>query len=321
MIFQIINFILKSIGLALFGAFQKTSHRIFSWIANLADSKKFKSFIILTRPVNIVLGACFFLVMMYVSGASNLYVILIAASCILLVTGAGNILNDYYDIAIDKINKPERPLPSKMIKPETAYLFAIALFVSALAMASTIGMAFFLFVLGNSILLWYYDAKGKKQGFVGNIIVSYLTTAIFITGMIISRTYATWVLAGTLGIFAFLLSMGREIIKDMEDIEGDKKQGIKTLPTVYGLKKSGMIAGAILACLVLITPLPYLLGLFSVASLYVFGSVNIIIVYVIYAITRNPTKKTATNGKNLLKLVMFIALIGIIICSYVGGIK
>jgi geranylgeranylglycerol-phosphate geranylgeranyltransferase len=158
-----------------------------------------------------------------------------------LYTGAGNALNDYCDRSTDRVNHPGRPIPSRRIRPEPARRFSIAVFAAGMLIALfigyprlnwlTLGMAAL-----NSFLLAAYEMKLKSRGFSGNITVSWLTASLFLFGGAAAATatgpsvFPAPVLA--MALLAFLASVGREIIKGIEDFEGDRDR--RTLPRLIG---------------------------------------------------------------------------------------
>ncbi|PID28081.1 MAG: hypothetical protein CSB55_06085 [Candidatus Cloacimonadota bacterium] len=157
-----------------------------------------------------------------------------------LIAAGGNAINDFFDIEIDVINCPDRILPSGKISPKTAYIFAVFLFVSGGIASFFIGnflsvaTAYF-----NALMLFKYSQKWKKLFLVGNLAVAYLSASTFIFGGLASGNVKN---ATGIAVFAFLISLLREIIKDMEDIKGDSKLSARTMPCILGLETSAKTA-------------------------------------------------------------------------------
>ncbi len=175
-----------------------------------------------------------------------------------LIAGGGYIINDYFDVEIDKINKPKKVFIGTNISQSIAFkyyslLSILGIFFGLLLAfrveSFTLGFVF-VFTVG---LLWIYSSTYKRKPFIGNLIVAFLSALSLLIVAILPITIlrnsygmnllnATpipimiykWV--GGFAFFAFLMTLIREIIKDMEDIEGDKKAGCRTLPIVWGLK-------------------------------------------------------------------------------------
>ena len=162
-----------------------------------------------------------------------------------LIAAAGYIINDYYDVKIDYINKPERVVVGRFVKRRFAILFHVIL--------SSIGILLGLFlhwkigVINTFAVfsLWLYSNQLKRVAFIGNITVAILTGLSIL--LVDFLYYAQNPLIVIYASFAFFMTLIREIIKDMEDLKGDNTFGCKTLPIVLGLRKTKMMIYIILA--------------------------------------------------------------------------
>ncbi|MBS1559803.1 MAG: geranylgeranylglycerol-phosphate geranylgeranyltransferase, partial [Bacteroidetes bacterium] len=153
-----------------------------------------------------------------------------------LIAAAGYIINDYYDVKIDLINKPGRVVIGKKVARRYALLFH-----SVLSIAGTILGFFLSWKIGvinflSAFLLWWYSNDLKRQPFIGNFVVALLTgLAVFL----VSVLYETHVpLVITYSLFSFTMTLIREIVKDMEDMKGDNTFGCQTLPIIWGLRRT-----------------------------------------------------------------------------------
>jgi 4-hydroxybenzoate polyprenyltransferase len=187
----------------------------------------------------------------------NLFLFILST---ILITAAGNIINDYFDIKADKVNKPNRLIVSKNIKRRWAivlhlsfntFAFIISLYLSLIF--KNLPLVLIPFIAIN--LLWFYSWYLKKKLIIGNITIAFLTALVpILTVIYLNKT--TPFNSEELGIiyliasFAFLQNLIREIIKDSEDIEGDKLIHVKSIPIYFGKKITKMI------CLVLLLILP-----------------------------------------------------------------
>lgn len=175
----------------------------------------------------------------------------------LCIAAAGNVINDIYDVEIDKINKPEKVLVGKKITEKNAYNLFIALNVIGVAigfyLANTIGKPTFsaLFII-ISALLYLYASSLKQMLLVGNLLISVLVAmSLIIVGifdLMPAITPANRAVQSTIfsivldySLFAFSLNFIREIVKDLEDINGDKKGNINTLAIALGRKRTEII--------------------------------------------------------------------------------
>jgi len=108
--------------------------------------------------------------------------IMYVTSVVFLITGSGNAINDYYDVEIDRINKPERPIPSGRISKSKALYFSVSLFAVGTLIAFFINMTCGIIALFNSLLLVYYAATLKRTVLIGNLSIGYLTGSTFLFG-------------------------------------------------------------------------------------------------------------------------------------------
>lgn len=264
------------------------------------------------RPLNCIaagIGTLIGCVIAGINGYFWLFKALLSFSVVFLITGAGNTLNDYYDAETDKINHPDRPIPSGRIKQKNAMIFAVSLFISGIIISLFLNpLAFFIAVFAI-LLLVSYEKSLKNTGLGGNITISILVGLVFIFGGVsIGITDKTIKVILVLTFMSFLANLGREIIKDIEDVEGDTDRD--TLPRIVGVKNAGLVASGILILAVIISPLPYIAGIFGKAYLAMIGFADAMFIYSLILLDK---PKTASK---IIKTGMIIALIGFL----AGGI-
>lgn len=156
--------------------------------------------------------------------------------CTVLVAAAGYIINDYFDIKIDHINKPDEVVIGRFIPRRHALFLYQVLNTTAVIISYTINFKVFLVNVLAINLLWFYASVFKKKPLIGNLLVSGLTGASLVVMAVFYTSDDK--LINVYALFAFGISLIREIIKDMEDIRGDMLYDSKTLPIVYGLRKT-----------------------------------------------------------------------------------
>jgi geranylgeranylglycerol-phosphate geranylgeranyltransferase len=216
--------------------------------------------VLLARPVNCLMSTFGVLLGAW---AVSLQVpvprLILGMLCAALITAGGNSLNDYFDAESDRHNHPRRPIPSGKIARRTA------LHLSWMEMAAGVIAGFFIGVPSGGIivaavaLLLAYDVAGlKNSGLPGNILVGLFTALLFMLGGVLAGNAAP---PAILAALAFLATLGREIIKDIEDIGGDMLR--RTWPMRVGPHRAKISATLILGLAVLLSPLPYLLGVLS----------------------------------------------------------
>lgn len=173
-----------------------------------------------------------------------------------LIAAAGYIINDYFDLNIDQVNKPGKVVVNVLIKRRWVifwhmFLSLLGLFFTVLALPVTRYWPLVLANMASIVLLWFYSTNFKKQLLIGNVVISLLTA--WTIGVLFLSKYPFTVnelltttteeirffrLTVVYISFAFVISLIREVIKDMEDMEGDRKYDCRTMPIVWGLNAS-----------------------------------------------------------------------------------
>lgn len=233
---------------------------------------------------------------------------LIAGLSVFIICGAGNVINDYYDREIDAENKPGRPIPSGEISAENALRLSSALFVAGNALSAVLGFFPFVFSLGVSSLLIFYAKRSKEIGLSGNVICAFATSSIILYAGMISHEFHK----STLFIIPiFLLSLSREIVKDIEDMKGDVIKGSHTLALKAGTAKAAKIASVMLfACLIA--------ALFIIVYVFPKGTLFLTFIGCSYAalkafdeLMKNPAKH-AVKVQKIQKAMMILLLSGFV---------
>jgi 4-hydroxybenzoate polyprenyltransferase len=231
-----------------------------------------------------------------------------------MIAAAGNIINDYFDVKADRINRPERLIITKHIKRRWAILSHWGL--NAIAFLIGIYLTFkystfsFVFIHLISInLLWFYSMHLKRKAVVGNLIVAFLTSLVPILALtfmyfspgqhnqfvdpsaINGIMDSDFSIIHLIAFFAFTQNFAREIVKDAEDIEGDKLIYVRSLPMIIGVKSSLYIAAGILVLLPIFMLFIFLTGpvqfstLPGINDLYLFiaaAAINLIVIAFIF---------------------------------------
>ena len=188
-----------------------------------------------------------------------------------LIAAAGYIINDYFDINIDIINKPDKMVLDKIINRRWAMawhtIFNMAGVSIGFIVAWRIGQIYLGFTqVFCSLLLWFYSTSFKRQVLIGNVMISFLTAlAVVVVGFYEKQIYESFEaimspvgrkliqIIGVYALFAFMISLVREIVKDLEDMIGDSKDGCRTIPIVWGVQPAkNLCYGLLLALQVLI---------------------------------------------------------------------
>jgi len=155
------------------------------------------------------------------------------------IASAGYIINDYFDVKIDLVNKPQEVIIGKYFKRRVAILIHQVLNFVGLAIGFILSLKVFLINFLAISVLWFYSERFKRKAFIGNFLVAFLTAfSLIILGVYYQKNVA---LVNIYALFAFSISLIREIIKDMEDIRGDARYGCRTLPIIWGIRKTKIL--------------------------------------------------------------------------------
>jgi len=241
---------------------------------------------------------------------------LLIFSVVFLGCGGGDTINDYFDYEIDRINRPTRPLPRGAISRKTAFWYAIVLFAVGLVLASRINTNALLLALVAYVTMIVYAWKLKPLPFIGNLAVAFLAGITPIYGAVSVGKIG---FAGYLAICAFLVNVAREIIKDIEDMEGDKAEGAKTLPIVWGVKKSAYLASIFGIATIIASILPVKLGIG--VGYFTILLVDFLVLSAIFDILKNPSPKVAGRSQRKLKLAIYLAVFSFLFGSITQGVR
>ena len=225
-----------------------------------------RGFLELTRPGNAIAAGVLTFTGAIVAGGTPDDTLVVGAAILATVfaTGAGNAINDYFDRNIDRINRPDRPIPRGAVSADEAKWFSIALFGGAVVSALALPLVAIAIAVVNLTALVAYTEFLKGLPGVGNVVVAALTGSTFLFG---GAAIGAPLGAVVLSVLAALATLTREIVKDVEDIAGDKEEGLRTLPIVIGERPSLVFGTGVLAVAVLASVVPYLDGEFGLAYL------------------------------------------------------
>ncbi|MFQ5583203.1 MAG: geranylgeranylglycerol-phosphate geranylgeranyltransferase [Calditrichia bacterium] len=272
--------------------------------------KKTKSIIQLARPVNVLISMLSIFIGAAITGVLEpLENILLASFSGGLITAASNSINDYFDMEIDRINKPHRPLPSGAVSRNQCLTAALTEYMMGIGLSLFISAEMFIVALIISILTFLYAARLKGTVLWGNLTVSFCTAAAFIYGgLSVNKPLEAIVPA----CFAFFYHFGREIIKDIQDVSGDSQQASNTMPVRFGVRPSVFLVWFNFLILIVLTIIPYWTGWYGATYfLIVFFGIYPVIIYTLVSILYNTTPKHLGFVSNLLKADMLIGLLAV----------
>ncbi|MGC8895941.1 MAG: geranylgeranylglycerol-phosphate geranylgeranyltransferase [Candidatus Bathyarchaeia archaeon] len=227
------------------------------------------------------------------------------------LTAASMAINDYYDREIDAVNEPKRPIPSGLIQPKEALIFASAL--TAIGFISAFLTSIFCFLI--AIIAWIifvtYTTVGKRSGLPGNFLVSTCVAMPFIYGSVATvNTVAPNVLIFVLMVF--LSNTGREITKGIVDVQGDRMQNVKTLAVLYGEKTAAITAVLFYLFAVFLSPIPPLMGSVSPWFLPFVAITDFGLMASSFMLLKDFSRENARKIKNTVLLWFLIGLLAFI---------
>jgi geranylgeranylglycerol-phosphate geranylgeranyltransferase len=270
----------------------------------------------LTRPGNAVAAGVLTFTGSFVAAGFGVDPVLVVAAVAATVfaTAAGNAVNDYFDREIDRVNRPDRPIPRGAVTARAALAFSVLLFLCAVVAAVSLPIIAIAIAVANLLALVAYTKLFKGLPGVGNAVVAYLTGSTFLFGgAAVGRVDDPAVVV--LFALAALATLSREIVKDVEDIAGDRTEGLATLPIVVGEGASLRIGAAVLAAAVAASAVPYLMGTFGLLYL---GLVIPADAVMLDGVRRSFTDPAVAQRR--LKRGMFVATVAFILGRATGGI-
>ncbi|TLZ94227.1 MAG: hypothetical protein E6J95_04545 [Methanobacteriota archaeon] len=262
----------------------------------------------LARPINCVMSALGVGIGGVVAARSGAWgefagPLALAGAAAASFTAGGNALNDLYDRETDRVNHPDRPLPSGSVTLREARAFTAAAFVVTAVLAALVNVFAFAVVILNIALMVLYEAALKAQGAPGNLVIAYLVGSLFLfAGVSVFRSStAPLVRTSLLAALAFFTTVGREITKDIQDVRGDVDR--RTLPRRIGIRPAGWAAALSFLVGVLLSLAPLPLHVLSVAYAALVIPADGMFIYAALHSAANPAR-----SQRVAKYGMIVAL-------------
>ena len=231
----------------------------------------------------------------------------LVALAVFAVTGAGNVVNDYFDREIDSVNRPDRPIPGGRISPDRALAWSMILFALGCLAALFINPLALAIAIFNSVLLYLYARNLKVTPFAGNLAVGYLTGSTFLFGGAAGNNVE---ITAFLFLLASLATLAREIEKDIEDLAGDMASGARTLPIVIGEGRSSILAALFVVAAIVLSYLAPLGRAYIVAVTVA----DLLFLVALASIIRGE----APRAQKMLKMGMAAALAAFLVAALAG---
>lgn len=230
-----------------------------------------------------------------------------------LIAAAGNVINDYFDIKIDRINKPHKVWIGKIISRRHAQFLHQILSGTAILLGLLISYKVFIINIFSVTLLWFYASGLKKRPFIGNFVIALLTALVIAEIALVYDTQNK--LIYMYAVFALFINLIREIIKDMEDMKGDSQHRAKTLPLIYGIHKTKKVLYLLMG--LFLASMFFFVFKVQDAKIYIFASALIVLWFVlVVGIYKSDRKKHFGNLSNLCKWIIIIGMASIILFNF-----
>jgi geranylgeranylglycerol-phosphate geranylgeranyltransferase len=216
------------------------------------------------RPANSVMVG--FAVVVGIAVTSNDYHSIFTLTALLgfltgfFISSFSMVSNDIYDLEVDRVNQPGRPLPSGAVSLNVAKIFSGILLALGLVVSLLLGMLTFVIAAAFAIVGWLYNSRAKKMGLIGNSLVALSLAIPYIYGSVALGSYSVN-LGYLLALTSFLAGMGREVLKGIADVNGDKLRNVRTIAITRGTKTAKALTSTFFLVAVASSLLPVDLGL------------------------------------------------------------
>ncbi|MBP2656201.1 MAG: 4-hydroxybenzoate octaprenyltransferase [Firmicutes bacterium] len=277
----------------------------------MKNFRKIRGLIELLRPeLPFAAGVCVIIGEMIASGSfpSSLNLVLGFIWGFFLSSPA-MIINDYFDIEVDRVNSSHRPLASGLIQPASAIVLAIITTVIGLITSIFIDKSAFLLYIILWLIGFLYNWKLKETGLLGNALVGISVASTFIVGgILVGKPWSEG--AWLLSLIVFLFDLGEEIAADAMDIEGDKKRNVKSIAILIGKKNALYISALLFVLVILLTFHPVLLNLLGTSYVVIISVMDFMICFLVMKLLKSLT---AEAGRSYIRKIYLSALVGLLI--------
>jgi 4-hydroxybenzoate polyprenyltransferase len=235
--------------------------------------------------------------------------LLILSFSTVCIAAAGYIINDYFDIKIDIINKPGQVIIGRYLKRRWA--IGLHQILNGLGCLGGLYLSKWVFLVNvlSATLLWFYSSQFKRQPFIGNLIVAFLTGLSLLVLAVYFRQ--NWDLVLIYAVFSFVITLVREVIKDMEDVRGDAQFGCRTLPIIWGIRRTKTFLYVLIAS--------FIASLFVIADALNNRHLDLIFLFMllpvgwlVYRLVYADTKRDFYFLSQLCKIIMLMGVLSMI---------
>ena len=276
--------------------------------------KKLTALFELTRPINNLIT----FIAIYLGGVISVDFyfsegIILASLSGMLISAGGNVINDYFDLEVDRVNKPQRPLPAGRVSPTAALVSYLVVSVAGLIISLLINRSTFLIAGVAVVGLFFYSASLKLELFWGNFTVAFISALAFLYG---GAAVGNARGASVPAVFAFLYHFGREVLKDLEDMEADRLRRSRSIPLACGKRAARRTIVSTFVLLIIATILPFALEIYGwIYLLVVIVGVDLLLIYIVFSTLRDSSPVNLSRLSRLLKFGMVIGIAAVFLGS------
>lgn len=270
----------------------------------------------LLRPLNLLTGAfAVWVASQIVAQSVPVSVFLLTLAVVVCFNAGANALNDYWDVDIDRINRPDRPLSAGLVSPKGALIAGILFFIPGLAAAAVLPVPALLLSVGLALpLMILYTPLFKGRPLIGNAVIAFILGLTFLFSGAAFQQPKRLIIPAAL---AFGLTLVRELVKDMADLEGDRKVGLKTFPVTAGLKRAGRLVVLLSGLVALGALWPLKAGVYGAGYTgVVIPGVLLPLIYIMVRMFQHPTIAEAIKAARILKFSTIAGVLAI----YLGSV-
>lgn len=282
-------------------------------IASLAKPSYVFNYLKMIRALNLLMvGLTQYLTAIFLLGGGNSWQEIIKdkgfflmVSATVIITSAGYLINDYYDIKIDYVNKPDRVQIGRLLKRRWVIAGHTTLNLLGIAIGFYISPVIGIINFFAAFFLWLYSNLLKRLPFVGNLVIAMLTgLTLFLVGEYFGeKEYLVF----TYAVFAGFITLIREIIKDMEDLKGDERFGCKTLPIIWGIANTKKF----IYLIILVFGITVMLMIGSISVLLPIA-LTVTLIFLIFGLAKADTVREYHRLSTFCKVIMLLGVISMI---------
>ena len=275
--------------------------------------RRIRGYIQLIRPVNCLMIGFAVIIgeIIGVRGFPDLNNVVLGFLTGFFVSASAMVLNDVFDVEIDSVNEPQRPIPSGIVTTTEAKVLGGGLGMLGCILALLLGGVPFLIAIVFWVIAILYDRFGKYLGLLGNAMVSASVAIPYIFGGIVVKELTIVIII--LALMSFLANMGREVVKGIIDLEGDRLINARTLAITRGVKTATYVSMLFIIVAILMSPIPFLTGDFGIHYLIGVIIADFLMIYSLIILARGHSKNEFKKAKTMILLGMLLGLLAFLL--------